>query len=170
MPRNDGNQTDTDNHGRKSSGRIFLTLEPEKRISKWLLGVGSAGNVVRTVKDFQDAMLHGDKKHQYWAASLPQKDRDLLAKRVRVEGFIYVGIGILFGGTSFLDSIHNGLSGHVLGGLFWLLMGFLASVMGIWTGTVKFWQAHNVQHGAHISLMEFMKLRKSPEGGGASGG
>ncbi|MHB1631159.1 MAG: hypothetical protein ACYCQL_02905 [Acidithiobacillus sp.] len=170
MPVPDEN-TNNANHGNgngqgehKSSNRIFLTLEPEKRISKWFLGVGSARKTARTVQDFQNTMLHGDEKHRYWVAALPQGDRDRLAGRVRVEAFIYIGIGLLFGGASFLDGVRDGLSGHVSSGLFWLFMGFLAAIIGIWVGTVKFWQAHNVQRAAHLSLLEFMKLRPSHDG------
>ena len=164
MPLPDGNAKGANQDGRKPSGRIFLTLEPEKRISKWFLGVGAARNTARTVQHFQSTMLHGDEKHRYWVASLPQEDRDRLAGRVRAEAFVYIGIGLLFGGTSFLDGIHDGLSGHASSGLFWLFMGFLAAVIGIWVGTVKFWQAHNVQRASHLSLLEFMKLRQTHDG------
>lgn len=144
---------------------IFLTLEPERRISKWFLGVNAAKGTAQTVRQFQDAMLHGDEKHRYWAARLPQEDRDRLARRVRAEAFIYIVIGLFLGGAAFFNGVNDGLSGQVSGGLFWLFMGFLASLMGLWVGVVKFWQAHNVQRAAHIRLQDFLKHRADTGGG-----
>jgi hypothetical protein len=142
-----------------SNGRIFLTMEPEKRISKWFLGFGSARNTARIVQKFQDTMLHGDEKHQYWVSRLKQKDRNELSSRVRTEAFVYLGIGLLLGVASFCDGIKNGLSGSIGSGLFWLFMGFLASLIGIWIGTVKFWQSYNVQNAKHIGLLEYLRFR-----------
>jgi hypothetical protein len=140
-------------------GRIFLTMEPEKRISKWFLGVGSARNTARIVRKFQDTMLHGDERHQYWVSRLEPKDRDELSRRVRTEAFIYLGIGLILGGASFFNGIRDGLSGSIGSGLFWLFMGFLASLIGIWIGTVKFWQSYNVQHAKHVGLLEYLRFR-----------
>lgn len=145
--------------------RIFLTLEPERRLSRWIMGVGAARGTAQTVRQFQDTMLHGDEKHRYWVASLPQKDRDRLARHVRAEAFIYIVIGLFLGGAAFVNGVNDGLSGQVSGGLFWLFMGFLASLMGLWVGVVKFWQAHNVQRAAHIRLLDFLKHRADTGGG-----
>ena len=164
MPRFDQQDSSSDQKKRNTShGRIFLTMEPEKRISKWFLGVSSARNTASIVRKFQDTMLHGDERHQYWVSRLEQKDRNELSRRVKTEAFIYLGIGLFLGVASFLDGIKNGLSGSIGTGLFWMLMGFLASLIGVWIGTVKFWQSYNVQHAKHIGLLEYLNFRSHTE-------
>ncbi|MDA8378559.1 MAG: hypothetical protein M0Z50_16320 [Planctomycetia bacterium] len=161
-----GQQGDRGQTGKKlQKDHIFFTLKPEKKVAGWFLGVASARRTGKAFGAFKETMLHGDQKHAYWVASMPQKDRDVLARRVSREAFIYISIGGILGISAFWDGISDGLAGKADEGLFWLLLGLLASTMGAWIGIVKLWQAHNVKKATHCSLMEFLNLSGHSDGG-----
>ncbi|MHB8354595.1 MAG: hypothetical protein ACYDCF_09215 [Burkholderiales bacterium] len=137
---------------------IFFTLQPEKRIAKWFLGASSIKRTGGVVRRFQDTMLHGDAQYREWMDDAPIEERELLAKRVRREGLIYGGMGLLFSMASFGDGITHGLHGQLSTGMFWLFMGLLSGILGGWLATVKFWQAYNVRHAEHVGLRAFLMI------------
>lgn len=143
----------------QQKSRLFFTLQPEKRIAKWLLGTSSIQRTGSAVRHFHDAMLHGDEQHREWMENVSAEDRELLANRVRREGLLYAGMGALFSVGAFVDGIHHGLRGQIPAGAFWLILGMLSGFMGGWLATVKLWQAYNVRHAAHVGLKDFLKIR-----------
>ena len=165
-----GQQGERGPTGKKNQNdRLFFTLKPEKKVAGWFLGVASARRTAKAFGSFKETMLHGDQKHAYWVASMPQKARDVLARRVSREAFIYIAIGGILGASAFWDGISDGLAGKVDDGLFWLTLGLLASIMGAWIGTVKLWQAYNVKKADSCTLMEFLNLAGRSDGSRSDG-
>ena len=150
--------SDNDNKKKQKSDRIFFTFTPEKKVVKWFLGVSSAQRTAQALGKFSETMRHGDPKNAYWVAAMPEAERLLLAQRVSREAIIYIVIGGILGISAFWEGLSSGLSGNLGVGLFWLCMGLLASVMGLWIGVVKLWQSYNVKNISHISLKEFLNL------------
>ena len=149
--------------------RLFFTFTPEKKIAGWFLGVSSAKRTAKAFGEFHETMRHGDQKHAYWVAALSQEDRNILARRIYREAAIYIGLGGLLGISSFWEGLAEGTGGNLGAGLFWLCMGLLASVMGLWIATVKLWQAHNVRYARSVSLRDFLSLSGKSEEGGHGG-
>lgn len=155
-----------EDRGNRSRDRVFFTLRPEKKVAGWFLGVSSARRTAKAFGEFKETMLHGDQKKAYWVAGAPRKDRVVLARRVSREAFIYIAIGGILGVSSFWSGVSDGLSGELDGGMFWLTMGLLSSVIGAWIGTVKLWQAHNVREASSLTLREFLNMPgRRPEDG-----
>lgn len=145
------------NHTKNKNSKIFLTIEPEKRAVRWLTGFDSIKNTGHIFKEFQENMLHGDEKHSEYTENFSQQKKKRLGKRLSIEGVIYIFLAFLLGMGSFFSSFEDFNSKDFNGSVFWLVIGFIAVLVGSWIGLIKFWQKYNVETSEHIDLKTFVK-------------